>query len=306
MSEKLVTAVITTYKRGVEIVERAIKSVVNQTYSNLEIIVVNDYPDDHELVEALLNIISQYNSQRNIEYVVVERNGGACKARNLALNQAKGDYIAFLDDDDEWLPNKIEKQVEALENNEQASLVYCNSYLFFQESNTKRIMFTQPQPEGQIFYDLIKENIIGSCTYPMFRVSSIRNVGGFGEYMPALQDWELYLRLLKNGSACYISEPLAVYYFYNGERISGHPERRTAAFELIQKEFCEEINQQGKGLYKSSFYLKGTYFYSMNNQLSKAIKAYIVAIKTDPVNIKRNVIELLKLIKRVFIKPNIY
>lgn len=306
MSERLVTAVITTYKRGVNIVERALKSIVNQTYSNLEIIVVNDYPDDSELVEKIHNTIEKYRDQRPIEYIVVERNGGACKARNIAVNRAKGDYIAFLDDDDEWLPQKIMQQVTTLERNKSASLVYCNSYLFFQDTNIKKVMFNQQQPEGEIFYDLIKENIIGSCTYPMFRINDIRKVGGFGEYMPALQDWELYLRLLKNGSACYISEPLATYYFYSGERISGHSESRVAAFEMIENEFQTEINQQGKDLYKSSFYLKGAYFYSMNNQISKAIKAYFVAIQTDPGKIKRNIIELLKLIKRIFIKPNIY
>lgn len=107
MSERLVTAVITTYKRGVNIVERALKSIVNQTYSNLEIIVVNDYPDDSELVEKIHNTIEKYRDQRPIEYIVVERNGGACKARNIAVNRAKGDYIAFLDDDDEWLPQKL-------------------------------------------------------------------------------------------------------------------------------------------------------------------------------------------------------
>ena len=102
----LVSVVITTYKRSPEIVGRALKSVVRQTYSNLEIFVVNDYPDDAEMAEALGKTIKRIAGKRNAHYIVVEHNGGACKARNLALTQAQGKYIACLDDDDEWLPQK--------------------------------------------------------------------------------------------------------------------------------------------------------------------------------------------------------
>ncbi len=306
MSNKLVTAVITTYKRDVNTVERALKSIVNQEYSNIEVIVVNDYPDDANLVNALSAMIEPYRIYREIEYIVLKNNEGACKARNVALKKAKGEYIAFLDDDDEWLSNKIALQVASLEENRDSIIVYCNSFLSFEKEKTKRIMYNQKKPEGSIFGELLGENIIGSCTYPMFRINELRKVGGFGEYMPALQDWELYLRFLKNGKACYIDEPLAIYYFYAGERISAHPGKRTRAFEIIEKEFRTEINAKGNEEYKSSFWLKGTYFYVLNNEIRKAFSAYIIAVKSDPRKLKRNFVELLKLVKRIYIKPSIY
>lgn len=306
MSDKLVTAVITTYKRDVKTVERALKSIVKQEYSNIEVIIVNDYPDDVDLVKSLSMMIDSYRTLRKIEYIVLNKNEGACKARNAALKKARGEYIAFLDDDDEWLLNKIALQVACLEKNKDSVIVYCNSFLDFEKEKTRRIMYNQKKPEGLIFGELLSENIVGSCTYPMFRTSELRKVGGFGEYMPALQDWELYLRLLKNGKACYLDKPLAVYYFYEGERISAHPERRTHAFEIIEREFRTEINAKGNEEYKSSFWLKGTYFYVMNNEIQKAFSAYIVAITSDPRKIGRNIVELLKLFKRIFIKPSVY
>ena len=108
--EPLVTAVITTYKRKLEIVKRALDSIVGQTYRNIEVYVVNDCPTDKELVEELRKMITAYFGKRNIHYIVVPKNGGACKARNIALENAEGKYFACLDDDDEWLPENLALQ----------------------------------------------------------------------------------------------------------------------------------------------------------------------------------------------------
>lgn len=114
-SEPLVTAVITTYKRKPEVVKRALNSIIEQTYNNIEIFVINDCPADKKLVKELRKMIVESSRNRRVNYIVVENNGGACKARNIAIERATGKYFACLDDDDEWLPEKIELQVQALE-----------------------------------------------------------------------------------------------------------------------------------------------------------------------------------------------
>lgn len=296
----LVSVVITTYKRSPEIVERALKSVVRQTYTNLEIFVVNDYPDDVELVEALRNVINRIAEKRNTHYIVVDHNGGACRARNLALEQAQGKYVACLDDDDEWLPQKVQLQVEKLEASPAAAIAYCNAELHYEGDEPDRNRFLTPQQEGNIYFRMIGKNVIGSCSFPMFRVKVLKEVHGFNENMPALQDWELYLRILKHYEAVYIDKPLAIYYFYDGERISTYSDRRTIAYEKIRKLINNDLKLDKKAA--SSFYLMGTYFYSLNGEMRQAFRYYCKGVRCNPLSLKRNIKDFLRMTLRKFVK----
>ncbi len=295
--EPTVTAVITTYKRPVEILERALMSVINQTYVNLDVVVVNDYPDDKVLVDKIGQMVDLHRNDRQIQYIVVEKNGGACKARNMALEASNSEYIAFLDDDDEWLPEKIEEQIKEAKQHPNAAIIYCNAYTQVDGENKRDIRFASEQPTGDIYVLMLGKNIIGSCTFPLIRVDSMRSVCGFRDDMPALQDWELYLRILKNNSAAYVHDPLAIYYFYRGERISANPQKRIDAYEKIHEEFRTDIEKHKKAA--SAFYLMGTYFYSFCNS-GRAFSYYIKGVKKDPANIKRNFKDFLRMTGRRF------
>lgn len=123
---EIVTAVITTYKREPEIVKRAIDSVLAQTYKHINIVVVDDSPADYELRDSVEKLVLDHFAEANITYVQHERNLGACAARNTGLSLVNSEFVAFLDDDDEWLPEKIEKQVKKFrECDELTALVYC-------------------------------------------------------------------------------------------------------------------------------------------------------------------------------------
>lgn len=298
--EPLVTAVITSYNRKPEVVKRALDSIVGQTYGNIEIYIVNDYPTDKKLVEDLREMINASSKGREIHYIVVEKNGGACRARNLALERAKGKYFACLDDDDEWLPDKIELQVKKMEENPDAAIVYCNSIMRYVDQGKESVRFSKPQREGNLYFELIAKNLIGSCSFPMFKTEVLKQFGGFNVDMPALQDWELYLRLLKNNTAVYVHEPVVIYYFYTGERISAHPENRVYAFETIHKMVEKDLSQNKKSA--ASFYLMGTYFYSLTNDLQKAMHYYLLGVKNDPLNFKRNIKDFFRMTCRKFVK----
>lgn len=295
-----VTAVITTYKRPAQMLERALKSAINQTYQDMDIIVVNDYPEDLCLVDEIGRMIDSHRDERKIQYIVVSKNGGACRARNMAVAAIDSKYIAFLDDDDEWLPEKIEKQISVAERHPEAAIVYCNAYMQVDGQSNRSLRFDEEQPSGDIFYDVIAKNIIGSCTFPLIRADALRAVEGFREDMPALQDWELYLRILKHGSAVYIHEPLAVYYFYDGERISTNSTKRIDAYEKIHEEFDGDIGTNKKSA--SAFYLMGTYFYSLNLEKRKAFSYYVRGVKNDPANVKRNVKDFFRMAGRGIVK----
>lgn len=303
MNERpLVSAVITTYRRPTETVRRSLESVVFQSYENMEIFVVNDFPDDKMLVMDLEQLTKEYSAKRKIYYLVVEKSGGACRARNLALSKAKGKYFLCLDDDDEWLPHKVWLQVEQAERHQEAAIVYGNAWLQYVERNVRELLFKEPQPTGDIFGEILAKNCIGSCSFPLFRTEMLREVGGFHEDMPALQDWELYLRLLKRYEAAYVREPVAVYYFYDGERISAHPENRVKAFEKIHREFQREIQENRKS--GSSFYLMGTYFYSLAGDRKKAWHYYVLGVRNSPWEIRRNLKDLCRMVGRRWIRPS--
>ena len=299
--EPLVTAVITTYKRKPEVVKRALNSIIEQTYNNIEIFVINDCPADKKLVKELRKMIVESSRNRRVNYIVVENNGGACKARNIAIERATGKYFACLDDDDEWLPEKIELQVQALEKQKGAAIAYCNAILRYVDQGKDVTRFVEKQKEGDIYFEHIEKNNIGSCSFPMFRTDVLKEIGGFDINMPALQDWELYLRVLKKYKAVYVHKPVAIYYFYNGERISANSQNRVVAFENIRQKIIKDLENNTKSA--SSFYMMGTYFYSLNNDMKKAKEYYILGVKSNPYKLKRNIIVFLKMIGRRFIKP---
>lgn len=298
--QPLVTAVITTYKRKPEIVKRALDSIVEQTYENIEIYVVNDHPTDQKLVEELREVVIASSRHRRVHYVVVKKNGGACKARNIALERAEGKYFACLDDDDEWMPEKVALQVQALENERGAAIAYCNARIRYIDQGKENVRFAEKQNEGDIYCEQIEKNNIGSCSFPMFRTDVLKEVGGFDVSMPALQDWELYLRILKKYKAVYVHKPVAIYYFYDGERISAHPENRTIAFENIHRKIIKDLECNRRSA--SSFYLMGTYFYSLAGDMKKARRYYILGVKNDPYNLKRNIKDFFRMTGRRFIK----
>lgn len=295
----LVTSVITTYKRNVETVERAVRSVIYQDYNEIELIVVNDYPTDHSLSNAIGEMLNKYSNCRMIKYIIVEKNGGACKARNIAAKEANGKYIAFLDDDDEWLSNKISSMVTGAENNPEAGLIYCNSLSVY-GVREKKNRFSDVQPSGNIFFRVLGQNIIGSCSFPMFQLKLFKNCGGFNEDMPAFQDWELYLRVLKSTQALYIDKVLAVYHFYSGERISTNSQNRLIAYEKIKLLFKNDLKQNKNS--SADFYLMGTYFYGVAGKHKQAFKYWCLGVRCNPFRIS-NFKALVKMIGRIIIKP---
>lgn len=297
MSEALVSAIVTTYKRDVSTVGRALDSIVSQDYKYIEIILVNDCPEDIILSERLRNLAKSYGGK--VRYIQMPENSGACAARNYGLSESRGEFIAFLDDDDEWLPEKISRQIECFDE-ERVGIVYCNSYAHFEGKDKLVIREKKMMPQGSIYSFLFERNIISSTSFPLIRRSAILSVNGFNTNMQSLQDLELWLRITSHWDARYVKEPLAIYYFYNGERISRHPERRTAAYEMIYKQHENYLAAHRKIM--ASFDRMGITFYLNTREFGSAFRLLIHAVKNDPFSLRKNAYYLIKLIIRIFIR----
>ncbi len=301
MKEKpIVTAVLTTYKRPVEIVGRALKSVVEQTYEELEIILVNDFPEDEKLSKELIGLCRGF--ERNVVYLPMKKNSGANAARNYGAGVSKGAFIAFLDDDDEWSPEKIELQMQKM-TDDNIGIVYCNTWINSEKSHSIKPRFKNAKPEGNIYPVLFGKNVVGSTSFPLIRKKAFDEVGGFNETMPALQDMELWLRIAQSYTVKYIHKPLGTYYFYIGDRISSHSDRRIAGYNKIYDEHKEYLEHHKKA--KAGFDILGVTLYINAGDRKYAWKLLMEAIKLAPGNIKVNLFTLIKWIIRWFVPAKI-
>ena len=131
MSQDLVSVVITTYGRDVKLLSQAIQSVREQTYKEIELILVDDNGEGTEIQKKNQKMFSKSG---DVCYVPNKKNSGAQFSRNIGILKSSGEYVAFLDDDDLWMPDKIEKQMEFLKDNH-LDMVFTNGFRFYNKDN---------------------------------------------------------------------------------------------------------------------------------------------------------------------------
>ena len=205
-----VSVIITTYNRA-HLVSQAIQSVLDQTFRDFELIIVDDGSSDD--TEA---VVRGFNDPR-IRYIYQE-NKGISGARNTGIRNARGRYIAFLDSDDLWLPTKIEQQVHILENVESSvPCCLCNAIIRGNPANKPTSFALAPL---QTIYDkgiwLNVTSVLSTrCVFftqaVAIRRSSFEKIGGFDESLWVMEDHDLALRLSLEGPWAYIKEPLVIY-----------------------------------------------------------------------------------------------
>lgn len=280
----LVSVIVTTYKRPLGLVQRAVDSVIRQTWKSIEIIVVDDNTDDDMLTLDLKRIEQLYPDQ-NLRYVSYKGNHGACYARNYGLNLASGKYIAYLDDDDEWIPEKIEKQVKQIENSG-AALIYCSA-LVKNDTTGELSHGNKCKYKGWVYQDLIMENFIGSTSFPLLDKESAIKVGGFDINMQSAQDYDLWLRLCKEYKIDYVNEELGIYHVHSGEQITKNPEKKISGLSRLNQKNQEYLNQNKKALWYRT--IKLAPFYAQKGELRKGLDVWIKSIKICPLELKANV-----------------
>lgn len=219
-----------TYKRPYVFIERALNSILNQTYSYIEVIIVNDSPE-YALENSIKKKIMKLNDPR-IHYVEHEQNKGANAARNTGIDKAQGEYIAFLDDDDEWHEEKLEKQIPLFNQSENIGLVYCLQNIVNEETGklyTPEIKLF----EGEVYPKLIKDNFIGSTSFVVLKKEVLETCGHFNLEMQSSQDYELWLRISQQYEIRVVQERLVNYYIHNQERITQNTDKKIQGLEKI-------------------------------------------------------------------------
>lgn len=179
------TSIIITTNNRPELLVRAIDSARAST-DNREIIVVDDASSDEtaELCKTFAGIT----------YVRVDRNQGVAGARNIGLVASRGEYVSFLDDDDVRLPNSVAMQVEILDRDPSAGLIYGQAIPVTEENSTTAPPFPENCPQGDVFWRLLSHNFI-PCGTVVFRRSCLARVGLLDDGIPRIDDWDLWVRI---------------------------------------------------------------------------------------------------------------
>lgn len=229
-----ISVIIPTYNRA-KLLQKAINSVLEQTYMDYEIIVVSDGSTDETE-----NMMREFEKQdRRIRYISYYPSVNGSHARNIGIKAAKGEYIAFLDDDDIWLKEKLEKQIKVFNNNPEVGLVTSGIYYVYvnEEITYKSI----PNAEGDVSRKILISNCIGG-TQAMVRKDILDKIGGFDEALKALQDYDLWIRVCQITKVATVKEPCINYYNYRGNRqVSQVTKNYENSFEHISEKYSELI-----------------------------------------------------------------
>ena len=196
----LVSVIIPTYKRSVKYLSRAVESVLRQTYEWIEVVVVDDSPNEYIERQAICKYMTEIQGKDSrVIYLQNERNMGGSLSRNRGIEACRGDYVTFLDDDDEYKPQKIEKQLQFMIVQD-CDMSFSNMIMY---DNAGRVVDYRSHTDIKSFdnetllrHHLTKK-LTGTPTF-MYRTTKLREIGGFDDAILG-QEFYLMLKTIKYG-----------------------------------------------------------------------------------------------------------
>jgi len=227
--QPLVSVVIPTYNRAA-LVGRAVASVLSQTYRNLEVIVIDDRSTDEtgRILEGVRD--------PRVRVVTAEARLGVAEARNRGIELASGRFVAFLDDDDEWLPPKVERQLAVFSGSAPPALVYTGLWIAHGTTRRYDVMELGDQPFERLL------TFPGPVTTSGFMVDRERVDGElwFDPSVATFEDGELILRISRRWPVAVVSEPLYVWHHHDGPRVTESHGQVRARRRIIEK-YAEDL-----------------------------------------------------------------
>ncbi|WP_144776638.1 glycosyltransferase family 2 protein [Marinobacter maritimus] len=226
----LVSVIIPVYNRE-HLVSQAIESVLAQTYKPVEIILINDGSTD-----GSLSVLRRFEALFPQQVRVIDQpNQGQILARNNGIQAARGEYIAFLDSDDLWLENKLERQIPLFEPG--VGLVYSGTEVIDEEGHTIRVESADVTITGNIYPQLLIKNRMTGGTV-VVSAEALKHVGAFSTDFKAAENWDLWLRISKVYSARAVRDPLLRYRVHDGNMSGDAQLMINAKLQIIEK-YCD-------------------------------------------------------------------
>ena len=280
----LVSVIIPVYNRG-HLLNRAVDSVFVQTFTNWELFIVDDGSTDNT-EDVVKEILKQ---DKRVFYIKNDTNKGVSVSRNVAIGKASGVYVAFLDSDDVWLPEKLEQQVGVFENgDDKLGLVYISAYFVNNFDGSSRIK--KASMSGSLYEEQLAYNIVGGASRVMVKMQCLTVCGCFDENIACNEDWDLWIRIAKSYTIAAEPAPLVYYYEGNTDSLSINTQGLIDGYEALWKKYNIE---------SLSPYIRGAHYLRLGHRLFyygdvlNGRKYLWWSVKVEPFRIKNLVIFLL-------------
>tara|TARA_B100001146_G_scaffold29594_1_gene22790 strand:- start:98 stop:934 length:837 start_codon:yes stop_codon:yes gene_type:complete len=263
-----ISVIIPTYNRK-NTLPRAVESVLNQTYKPVEIIIVDDGSTD--------GTKEWFSEMYPLVHYIYQVNSGVSSARNTGINSARGDWIALLDSDDEWLPDKLELQVKLLQNN--AELRFCHTNEIWIRNGVRINQMKKHQKYGGNIFKKCLDICRISPSSSLFHTSVIKDVGLFDESLDVCEDYDLWLRITAKYPVLFLDQPLI-------KKFGGHTDQLSRVFGGIEQ---YRIRSLEKILTSKS--LSGSQSEAAKDMLIHKLQIYAKGLKKREKNIEFQSVE---------------
>jgi len=271
-----VSVIVLTHNRP-EMLRQAIGSILRQTFQDFEIVLVDDASRDNTP-----EVIKSFGDHR-IKYIRHEVNKGEAGSRNTGVTNSSGDYIAFLDDDDEWLPEKLERQMRLLESSPSRVGAVYTGFLKVDPLTKKPIGRVTPTKRGNIFAEMAGQNWIGTPSTVVVRKECFERTGLFDEAIVFGTDYDMWIRISKEFHVEYIQEAL-INYSVHENKMSGRPDLQIKGLEALLNKHGSYFASDSKNYSRRYSVLGLLYCHQGNAQ--KARTALLKAVSLYPFTLK--------------------
>jgi cellulose synthase/poly-beta-1,6-N-acetylglucosamine synthase-like glycosyltransferase len=238
MSTPRISVVIPTYNYGCYL-RRAVESALAQIYPPFEIIVVDDGSTDDTRAVA-----SSFGAQ--VRYIFQHNRGISC-ARNTGIGAATGDWIAFLDADDWWLPEKLQRQAEALAHDTEAALVYTAAWKVRPDGSQE---YCPATAASRIWPQLRYNNCISNGSSAMVLRKALLAEGGFDETLKACEDWDMWFRLARKYKIAVVTAPVTAIAVWDESVSCDHQRMLTNTAKIIDKTLLSGLRGWRRSLWR--------------------------------------------------------
>ena len=263
-----ISVIIPTYNRR-NTLPRAVESVLNQIYKPIEIIVVDDGSTDgaKEMCSEMYPLVRY----------IYQANSGVSSARNTGIKSASGDWIALLDSDDEWLPDKLDRQVKLLQDN--AEIRFCHTNEIWIRNNVRINQKKKHQKYGGNIFNKCLDICRISPSSSLFHTSVIKDVGLFDESLDVCEDYDMWLRITSKYPVLFLDQPLI-------KKFGGHSDQLSRVFGGIEQ---YRIRSLEKILTSKS--LSGSQFEAAKDMLIHKLQIYAKGLKKRDKNTELHSVE---------------
>ena len=258
MNNKPIISIIMNCYNGEAFLDEAINSITKQTFENWELIFFDNNSKDNSE-----KIVKSFKDSR-IKYFKSDRLLNLYDARNLAVKKTNGDYISFLDTDDMWTKDKLEKQINFIKKNSNYKILYSNYYVL--KNNEKQIMYKNELPSGFITQKLLDFYGIGINT--AFLDKSIFDQYNFKKDLNIIGDFDFFIKTSKKFEIGYISDPLTFYRIHENSFTKKN-------YKMYINELSNWIRENEKTLLKNNYSLKKQKFYVIKLKIKSFLERFL-------------------------------